>query len=176
MRHLVSLLITSLIVAIVSPAVTPAAVRLRPTPQKFRAFYTNEDARVPAYIRKELARPQQTARRGHVTWRVEADALLRDSLPTKKLSFAQGLPVGGLRAIAITTDGAVWAGGDEGLVRYQDSPDDWVRWQYFGGMRYLPSDEVTSLAAGEAGSVWVQTHAGICHIEFRPMTLTQKAA
>jgi hypothetical protein len=176
MRHLVSLVIISLIVSVFSPVVTPAAVRLRPTPQKFRTFYTNEDARVPRSIRKELARPQQTARRGHVSWRVEAAALLRDSQPTKRLSFAQGLPVGGLRAIAMTTDGAVWVGGDEGLVRYQDSPDDWERWQYFGGMRYLPSDEVISLAAGEAGSVWVQTRAGISHIEFHPMTLTQKAA
>ena len=176
MRYLVSLLVIGLIVIMCSAALTPAAVRLRPTLQKFRTFYTNEDARIPATIRNELARPHQTARRGHVTWRVEADALLRDSQPTMKLSFAQGLPVGGLRAIAITTDGAVWVGGDEGLVRYQDSPDDWDRWQYFEGMRYMPSDEVISLAAGEAGSIWVQTRAGVSHIEFRPMTLARKAA
>jgi hypothetical protein len=78
--------------------------------------------------------------------------------------------------MAITTDGAVWAGGGEGLVRYQNSSHAWDRWQYFGGKRYLPSDEVISLAAGEAGSIWVKTSAGISHIEFRPLTLADKAA
>jgi hypothetical protein len=39
----------------------------------------------------------------------------------------------------------------------------------------LPSDEVTSLAAGDAGSLWVQTTAGVSHIEFRRLTLAEKA-
>ncbi len=69
-----------------------------------------------------------------------------------------------------------WGGGDEGLVRYQDRPDAWDRWQYFAGRRYLPSDEVTAIAAGTAGSIWVQTSAGVSHIEFRPLTLADKAA
>jgi hypothetical protein len=70
----------------------------------------------------------------------------------------------------------VWAGGGEGLVRYQQSRDEWERWQFFGGRRYLPSDEVTAIAAGQSGSVWVRTSAGVSHIEFRPMTLAAKAA
>jgi len=84
--------------------------------------------------------------------------------------------VGGLRAIAITTDGAAWAGGDEGLVRYVETSQVGDKWQYFGGKRYLPSDLVSSLAAGDAGSIWVKTSAGVSHIEFRRLTLADKAA
>jgi hypothetical protein len=82
----------------------------------------------------------------------------------------------------------VWAGGDQGLVRYaarslasggsyvlRTSLRDWDTWQYFGGKRYLPSDDVISLAAGETGSIWVRTSSGISHIEFRTLTLADKA-
>jgi hypothetical protein len=69
----------------------------------------------------------------------------------------------------------VWAGGDEGLVRYHRSSQPWDRWQHYTGKRYLPSDEVNSLAAGAAGSIWVQTSAGTSHIALRSMRLSEKA-
>src|SRR5581483_1146558 len=172
MRRLISSLALT---AILLPLIAPAAVWLHPTPQKFRTFYASDDARIPAHIREQLRAPQRSAQRG-TRWRIEADALIRESLPALRLSFAQGLPIGRLRAMAIATDGAVWAGGDEGLVRYQNRPDAWDRWQYFAGRRYLPADEVTAIAAGAAGSVWVHTSAGVSHIEFRPLTLADKAA
>lgn len=182
----------SLIVMIFAQAAIPANVKLRATPQKFREFFAIDDARIPLSIRHQLASPARTARRGNVRWSIETDALIRnpvlaegsiagakragDSVPRSRISFDKGLPVGGLRAMAITTDGAVWAGGDEGLVRYADRPHDWDRWQFFGGKRYLPSDRVTSLAPGDAGSIWVQTATGISHLEFRRLTLAEKAA
>jgi hypothetical protein len=176
MRHFASSLVFGLIVMIFAQAAPPAAVKLRATPQKFREFYAFDDARIPISIRNQLAKPARTARRGSARWAIETGALVQDLVPQARLSFDEGLPVGGLRVIAITTDGAVWAGGDEGLVRYVDSSHAWDRWQYFGGKRYLPSDEVSSLVAGEAGSIWVQTSAGISHIEFRRLTLADKAA
>src|SRR2546423_5136897 len=176
MRRLTSSLAFSLVAVISLPLFAPAAVKLRPTPQKFRTFYATDEARIPVRIREQLRQPQQTAQRGGARWGLEAEALVRESLPRVRLSFGDGLPVGHLRAIAIATDGAVWAGGHEGLVRYQSRPQAWDRWQYFGGRRYLPSDEVTALAAGEAGSIWVQTSAGVSHIEFRRFTLADKAA
>jgi hypothetical protein len=195
MRHLASYLVFGLIALVIVEGVAPATVRLLATPQKFREFYAINDPRIPLSIRNELAKPARTARRGSARWTIETDTLVRTaigtsraqragesltqarhSLPQARLSFDDGLPVGGLRAIAIATDGAVWAGGGEGLVRYVDSSHSGDRWQYFGGKRYLPSDEVTSLAAGEAGSIWVQTSAGISHIEFRLLTLADKAA
>jgi hypothetical protein len=176
MRHLVSSLILGLLAAMLPAAAAPATVKLRATPQKFRSFYASEDARIPIHIRNRLAAPQRVAHRGGIRWRLETDALIRDSFPQARLSFADGLPVDGLRAIAITTDGAVWAGGDRGLVRYHNSPHAWDRWQYFGGRRFLPSDEIIALVAGEAGAIWVQTRAGVSHIEFQMMTLVDKAA
>jgi hypothetical protein len=176
MRRLASSLVVGLIVMMFGQAAASASVRLRATPQKFRSFYAIEDERIPLSIRNQLAKPARTARRGRIGWTVETDALSRNSVPRTRLSFDEGLPVGGLRAIAITTDGAVWAGGDQGLVRYADSSHAWDRWQYFGGKRSLPSDEVISMAPGEAGSIWVQTSAGISHIEYRRMTLAEKAA
>jgi hypothetical protein len=194
MCRLASSLVFGLIVMMFAEAAAPPTVKLRATPQKFRTFYSISDPRIPISIRNQLAKPAQSARKGSATWTIETDALIRTSgaqrpessgphsSPQGRLSFDDGLPVGGLRALAITTDGAVWAGGDQGLVRYEDTsraPDSSNaedRWQYFGGQRYLPSDEVTSLAAGDAGSIWVQTSAGISHIEFRRLTLADKAA
>src|ERR1044072_9532562 len=171
MRHLASSLILALIAVTFPQASALATVKLQAAPQKFRTFYLSEDARIPIHIREQLRKPQRTARRGSHQWSLEADALIRDSLPQLRLSFGDGLPVGRLRAIAITTDGAVWVGGDDGLVRYQNRTQAWDRWPYFAGKREFPSDEVTALVAGEAGAVWVQTRAVCAHIEFRPMTL-----
>ncbi|MEW6126654.1 MAG: hypothetical protein AB1757_06405 [Acidobacteriota bacterium] len=154
----------------------PKNIKLKPTPQKSRAFYNADDSQIPATIRQGLAMPKSNAQSNNGNWRVEDDAFVRES-PTKlRLSFKEGLPIGNLKTIAITTDGAVWAGGNEGLVRYQKALHPWDRWQYFAGKRYLPSDEVIALVAGEAGSIWARTSAGISHIEMRPMTLAQKAA
>jgi hypothetical protein len=176
MRHFASSLVFGLFVTMGAQAAGPAVVKLRATPQKFRAFYAIEDVRIPTGVRNQLTKPARIARRGNVRWTIETDALVRNTVPQARLTFNDGLPVGALRAIAITTDGAVWAGGDDGLVRYVHGSHAWDTWQYFGGKRYLPSDAVTSLAAGEAGSVWVQTSAGISHIEFRRLTLADKAA
>ena len=193
MRNGALSLVVGLIVLIFAQAAASAAtVKLRATPQKFREFYAINDRRIPISIRDQLAKPARTARRGGTRWTIETDAIIRTpirtsgsqdtgdsvphSVPRTRLSFDDGLPVGGLRAIAITTDGAVWAGSDQGLVRYVNASHPWDRWQYFGGKRYLPSDEVISLAAGDAGSIWVQTSAGISHIEFRRLTLADKAA
>ena len=188
MRRLASSLVFGLLVTIFAQALPQATIKLRATPQKFREFYATDDARIPISVRNQLAKPARTARRANAQWTIETDALIRapigtlrahvagNSFPRTRLSFDNGLPVGGLRAIAITTDGAVWAGSDQGLVRYVNASHHWDRWQYFGGKRYLPSDEVISLAAGDAGSIWVQTSGGVSHIEFRRLTLAEKAA
>jgi len=191
MRRLTSAVIISMIAMMLAEA-APTTVMLRATPQKFRSFYSSNDARIPVGVRNRLASPSIRASRGAVQWSIESDALVRsarmhgDRSSGARISFGDGLPVGGLRAIAIASDGAVWAGGSQGLVRYVYRPtaandtlhhlSDWDTWQYFGGKRYLPSDDVISLAAGETGSMWVQTSAGVSHIEFRLLTLADKAA
>jgi hypothetical protein len=173
--------IVSTFLIVVVPGIGPGSelagtvVRERATPQKFRAFFATDDPQIPIRIRRPLLEPARSAMRGGVGWSIESDALRRDTSPGLRLSIEDGLPVGGLRAIAIATDGAVWAGGENGLVRYTASSAPWERWQYFGGKRYLPSDQVLSLAAGSSGSMWVRTSEGVSHIEFRLLTLAQKA-
>ena len=151
-------------------------IKLKKTPQKFRTFYTQPEAPVPQPLLAKLGAANQRAQFANSIWRVEDDAIVREA-PTKlRLTFKDGLPIGGLAAIAITKDGAVWAGGREGLVRFTPAAHPWDRWQYFAGQRYLPSDEVKALVADEDGSVWVKTSAGLSHLEFRWMTLAEKAA
>ncbi|HWC77429.1 MAG TPA: hypothetical protein VG778_08200, partial [Blastocatellia bacterium] len=152
------------------------AVRLRPAPQKFRTFYSSDDPKIPSTIRARLLEPRTSAGGASGRWQIEPNALAADTRPALRLSFDSGLPVGGLRTIAIASDGAVWAGGSEGLVRYQKASHAWDRWQYFAGQRYLPSDDVIALAPGLQGSMWVRTSMGVSHIELRLMTLAQKAA
>jgi hypothetical protein len=158
------------------PATMAQSVKLRATPQKFRSFYTDNDTRIPEAVRAKLETPSTRARAGKALWRLEAEAIMREQPSRLRLSIKEGLPIGKLRAIAGTADGAVWAGGSEGLVRYANAAHPWDRWQYFAGLRYLPSDEVLALAAGENGSIWARTSKGVSHIEFRPMTLEEKAA
>src|ERR1044072_6476487 len=107
MRHLASSLILGLIFMTCPQASALAAVKPQTTPQKFSTFYASENGRIPIHIRQQLRKPQRTARRGRHRWSSEADALIRESLPRMRLSFDDGLPVGRLRAIAITPDGAV---------------------------------------------------------------------
>src|SRR6266568_1352191 len=119
--RLASSLVFGLLVTLLAQSAVPASVRLRATPQKFREFYTIDDARIPIGVHNRLAKPARTVRRAGAQWTIETDALIRtpirtpgaqdagDSVPRFRLSFDDGLPVGGLHAIAITTDGAVWA-------------------------------------------------------------------
>jgi len=84
-------------------------------------------------------------------------------------------PGDGPRA-ATASDGAVWHGADQGLVRVDPHAPSRDREQYFAGKRYLPDDEVRQLAADPAAGMWVRTRTGVSHIELRPMTLAAKAA
>jgi hypothetical protein len=93
-----------------------------------------------------------------------------------RLGTDEGLPLGGLRAIAVASDGAVWAGGPHGVVRFTGAAHPWERWHVHGGPRYLPDDDVQALAAGESGSMWVRTSTGISHLRYEPMSLARKAA
>ncbi len=63
-----------------------------------------------------------------------------------------GLPVGGINAIAQTRDGYLWFGSSAGLVRF-----DGVEFKLhdFHSVASLRSSVVTSLAASRAGGVWV---------------------
>src|SRR5205807_10409432 len=51
-------------------------------------------------------------------------------------------------------------------------------WQYFYGRRWLPGDKVLNIWVDESDQgrrVWVRTEKGVSLIEWRPMTLGEKA-
>lgn len=74
-------------------------------------------------------------------------------------------------------DGAVWIGTKNGLMRMdltEKDARDMV--QYFAGNRYLynGNDEVTGLAADDAGGVWVRNADGCVHIKMVNMTMEER--
>ena len=71
------------------------------------------------------------------------------------------LPVGGVTAFARATDGAVWLGTAQGLMRIDDRAPELDRRQYFAGLRYLPDDEVAHIVPDAAAGVWVRTRTEI---------------
>ncbi len=88
-------------------------------------------------------------------------------------------PVEGLMVFAQEKGGAVWLGSDQGAARFDRKADHrWDRWQYFYGRRWLQDNSVQNIVVDESGAakkVWVRTKTGVSLIEWRPMTLAQKA-
>jgi len=89
-------------------------------------------------------------------------------------------PVEGLMVFAEEKSGAVWLGCDQGAARFDPrAGHPWDRWQYFHGRRWLPDNSVQNIhvaAATKSGrQIWIRTRTGISLIEWRPMTLEQKA-
>ena len=117
-------------------ATASAAVRLTATPQKFRTFYKNDSAEVPAAL---------------------------TAIPSSA------------RPMAAAPDGAIWTGSAIGLTRSAQKEIASRRIQFFAGKRYLPDDSVEAILP-EKNGVWVRTATGVSHIEFRLMSLAQKAA
>src|SRR5438552_3036348 len=73
-------------------------------------------------------------------------------------------PVSGLKEFAREKSGAVWLGCDKGAARFDPSTtNQWDRWQYFFGPRWLPDNEVLNIQIEEAGpgrKVWVRAKSG----------------
>ena len=88
-------------------------------------------------------------------------------------------PVRDLKAFAREKSGAVWLGSDEGASRFDPNATfRWDRWQYFYGRRWLLDDHVRNILVEESGErrkVWIRTDKGVSLIEWRPMTLEEKA-
>ncbi len=102
-------------------------------------------------------------------------ALTDPHVPPSLREPATLLPLSGVHAIAVATDGAFWFGAYHGLVRFDRKSALQDQMQYFAGPRYLPDDNVLRIEADPAAGVWVRTQTGVSHIELRPMTLAAKA-
>jgi hypothetical protein len=89
-------------------------------------------------------------------------------------------PVEGLMIFAEEKSGAVWLGGDQGAARFDaKASHPWDRWQYFHGRRWLQDNSVQNIHVAQTAKpgrqVWIRTKTGVSLIEWRPMTLEQKA-
>lgn len=128
-------------------------------PQKLVRLYALEDPTVPVPIRKALEQPGSAA-----------------GLPEAIRRRTAGIPVGAqsITVAVRAVDGAWWLGGAEGAMRC--GMNQAQRCDYFAGRRYLPDNQVLAIHPESDAVVWLRTHTGVARIEFRPMTLEQKAA
>jgi len=94
---------------------------------------------------------------------------LSDGNPTFPLETK--LPWPEVTCLAVATNG-LWVGTTRGLF-LQTAPG---RFRYFASKRWLEDDAVTDLQVTPSGDAWVLTRFGLSKIEFRTMTLAQKAA
>ena len=67
-------------------------------------------------------------------------------------------------------DGTLWLGSKQGAACLRRG-----KWEYYGGPRYLLSDEVIAVAAEDDGGAWIATTGGLTHVTRADMTLLEKA-
>ena len=96
-------------------------------------------------------------------------------IPPGLFAPATPLPVGQATATVRASDGAVWLGTTQGLLRLDFSAPARDARQFMASQRYLPDDQVVQLLADNQAGVWVRTRTGVTHIELKPMTLAKKA-
>jgi hypothetical protein len=80
------------------------------------------------------------------------------------------LPVPHITSMAALPD-AIWAGSPHGAFSRGD--DGGIR--YYASRRWLPDDEVVDVGAARGGAAYVLTKTGLSRIEFRTLTLAEKA-
>lgn len=96
-------------------------------------------------------------------------------VPAALRSNSIPLAVGGITAAVRASDGAIWLGTTQGLLRLDFSAPARDQRQFMAGKRYLPDDQVEHLVPDNQRGMWVRTRTGVAHIELKPMTLAQKA-
>jgi hypothetical protein len=86
------------------------------------------------------------------------------------LSMQRRLPAGDIKALA--SDGTnLWAGTTHGVWRRAEDGT----FRYFASRRWLDQDSVTDIALDPAGNLYALTETGLNIIEFKMMTLAEKA-
>jgi hypothetical protein len=109
----------------------------------------------------------------------EVPTEVRAEVPGARWQNHERGPVEGLKGFAREKSGAVWLGSDQGAARFDSRAKfPWDRWQYFYGRRWLADDRVNNIWVDESSAsrkVWIRTSKGVSLIEWRPMTLEEKA-
>lgn len=82
---------------------------------------------------------------------------------------ADGLPFNDFTCMAAGPKG-IWFGTTNGAIRYADGD-----WEFRQGRRWLVDNHVRAIAIAPDGTAWFATAGGVSRIDFRPMTLPEKA-
>jgi hypothetical protein len=82
-----------------------------------------------------------------------------------------GLPFISIQTLACASDGAMWIGTRQGVVRCKEA-----KWTVRNSRRWLMNDDVRDIVFDQKGRAWIATAAGVSAIVPRMMTLAQKAA
>ncbi len=93
-----------------------------------------------------------------------------ESWSAEQLPAPGGLPIQPATASAKQADGTIWFGTAKGLFHHVGND-----WEYRQGQRWLPHDEVLSVAVNSRGDVAVGTAAGVGLIQIREITFAEKA-
>lgn len=88
-----------------------------------------------------------------------------------RLDHEDGMPYETMTCLHLAPNGDVWGGTNEGAWRLRGG-----QFRSFWGRRWLPDNRVSRIWSASDESVWIETAAGLAHIEERPMTLAEKAA
>jgi hypothetical protein len=102
-----------------------------------------------------------------------------DSTPRRRIrsdlaALVEGqprLPFSDLTAGVLAPDGGIWIGSHRGLMYL---PAGAPRWRVFHSRRWLPGDDVESVAIAESGDVLVKTTEGAARLARRATTLERK--
>jgi len=89
---------------------------------------------------------------------------------TYTLNGERGLPVEEVTCVTMAANGDLWMGTPRGAIRFRGG-----RFEYYASKRWLPHDEVQAIECLQDGSVRVYTPDGVSHIQFKTMTLEEKA-
>ncbi len=103
-------------------------------------------------------------------WWLSREAVIA-SASTVSLATELVPPYGNIRCLAFAPNGDLWAGTPEGACRLREG-----KWSYFWGKRWLPGNEVNTIALDAQNRAWIATDKGIACIESVRMTLREKAA
>lgn len=86
-------------------------------------------------------------------------------------SIHQKLPSTDITTVA-TVNGRLWFGSSKGAFALRTDG----KFDFYNGERWLPGNQVIQIVAGPEKSVLVLTTAGLARIEYKSMTLAEKAA
>ena len=174
----ISLLLVILIVA--AFATQPIAAQPRPSHtflQKSRVFVSSAEFARREGSRVRITRSARLQRRGSVLIGGLHGVVERTASGVlSPFPYDRVLPVDGITVVAEERPGVLWFGAKRGAIRYDESTRGI---QYFGGMRWLPDDQVTGIGFstdGDANLIWIETPKGFSRISYRPMTYSEKTA